>query len=231
MAQALPVAVRRVTVRAALTVPSASSSSSQVGLRCIFWRSWSDHELSSADTGALAVCVVMVIRWSPTSYSYCLMKIFQKAGDGLVRLDPLRQLLRHVADDRAQVLWLISLVPYVNFVALFVIFIDVAKSFGKSTGYGVGLTLLGFVFLPMLAFGKSTYLGPVHDKTAGPGAMDPFARPGAYPPGANPPGAYPPGAYPPGAYPPSAPPPAAGPLPGQVPGDPSGGPAWPTPET
>lgn len=32
-----------------------------------------------------------------------------------------------------------------------------AKAFGKSTGFGVGLILLGFIFLPILAFGRADY--------------------------------------------------------------------------
>jgi uncharacterized protein DUF5684 len=35
--------------------------------------------------------------------------------------------------------------------------IDLARAFGKSTGYAVGLILLPFVFYPMLAFGSATY--------------------------------------------------------------------------
>jgi len=37
---------------------------------------------------------------------------------------------------------------------------DLAKSFGKSSAFGVGLALLPPVFWLMLAFGDATYLGP-----------------------------------------------------------------------
>jgi len=57
--------------------------------------------------------------------------------------------------------WSILLyVPLVNIVILAIISIDVAKSFGKGTGYGIGLWLLPFIFYPMLGFGSSTYVGP-----------------------------------------------------------------------
>ena len=40
--------------------------------------------------------------------------------------------------------------------------IDFAKSYGKSTGFGVLVALLPFIGLPLLAFGKDThYVGPV----------------------------------------------------------------------
>jgi len=57
--------------------------------------------------------------------------------------------------------WLILfLIPLVNIVIAFIVFIDVAKNFGKGTGFGVGLTLLSFIFAPVLGFGDATYSGP-----------------------------------------------------------------------
>ena len=35
-----------------------------------------------------------------------------------------------------------------------------AKSFGKKEGYTVGLIFLGFIFIQMLVFGDSEYIGP-----------------------------------------------------------------------
>jgi len=60
-------------------------------------------------------------------------------------------------------MWWIVLffIPFVNLVALVIVMIDLAKSFGKGTGYGVGLALLPFIFLPMLGFGRDEYRGPV----------------------------------------------------------------------
>lgn len=37
--------------------------------------------------------------------------------------------------------------------------IDVAENFGKSTVWGLGLSFLGFIFVPLLAFGDATYQG------------------------------------------------------------------------
>jgi hypothetical protein len=39
--------------------------------------------------------------------------------------------------------------------------IDLAKSFGKDIGFGIGLALLGFIFMPILAFSDARYVGPV----------------------------------------------------------------------
>jgi hypothetical protein len=57
--------------------------------------------------------------------------------------------------------WLVLfLVPLVNIVASLIVALDLAKSFGKGSGFGVGLFLLGFIFSPILGFGSATYLGP-----------------------------------------------------------------------
>ena len=39
--------------------------------------------------------------------------------------------------------------------------VDIAKSFGKGTGFGIGLALLPFIFYPILGFGDAQYQGPV----------------------------------------------------------------------
>ncbi len=53
--------------------------------------------------------------------------------------------------------WL-YLVPLVNIVIGFKVVFSVARNFGKSTGFGVGLALLGFIFWPILAFGDAEYV-------------------------------------------------------------------------
>jgi hypothetical protein len=63
---------------------------------------------------------------------------------------------------------------------LFFTTFDVARAFGRSAAFGVGLAVLPFIFYPVLGFGSSTYLGPVEVNTYGlrwgarePGAVDP----------------------------------------------------------
>ncbi len=69
-------------------------------------------------------------------------------------------------------LFLIGLVPFVGWIVVFVIgiiiAIDLAKSFAKSTGFAVGLIVLNIIFIPILGFGESRYVGPA---AAGPRAM------------------------------------------------------------
>ncbi len=57
--------------------------------------------------------------------------------------------------------WFILLfIPFVNFIVFAIVAIDVAKSFGRGTGFGVGLWLLGFIFFPILGFGSCSIRGP-----------------------------------------------------------------------
>jgi hypothetical protein len=52
------------------------------------------------------------------------------------------------------------LIPLVNFIVAIILCIDLAKSFGKGAGFGIGLALLGVIFLPILGFGSAQYEGP-----------------------------------------------------------------------
>jgi hypothetical protein len=55
---------------------------------------------------------------------------------------------------------LLYLVPLVNIVIWIIVMIDLAKSFGKGTGFAIGLILLTPIFYLILAFGDATYRGP-----------------------------------------------------------------------
>lgn len=56
--------------------------------------------------------------------------------------------------------WLIlCLIPFVNFIIFIILDIDIAKNFGKSTAFGIGLLLLPIIFFPILGFGSARYEG------------------------------------------------------------------------
>jgi Family of unknown function (DUF5684) len=57
--------------------------------------------------------------------------------------------------------WLILyLIPLVNIIVHIVVMLDLAKSFGRSSGFAVGLIFLPFIFIPILGFGDAQYVGP-----------------------------------------------------------------------
>jgi hypothetical protein len=55
---------------------------------------------------------------------------------------------------------LLLLIPIVGFVIYVLIMNDLSKSFGRGTGFTVGLIFLNWIFLMILAFGSARYLGP-----------------------------------------------------------------------
>ncbi len=65
-------------------------------------------------------------------------------------------------------LYLAILIPFAGpLVAMLVSLLDsvrLAKTFGKSVGFGVGLALLGIIFKPILAFGSANYDGTALNK-------------------------------------------------------------------
>lgn len=89
-------------------------------------------------------------------------KVFEKAGHpGWAAIVPIYNMyiLCKIAGRPAW--WVILLlIPCVNLIVSAIVSIDVAKSFGKDVGYGIGLWLLSFIFYPMLGFGSAQYQGP-----------------------------------------------------------------------
>lgn len=91
-----------------------------------------------------------------------MWKVFAKAGKpGWAAIVPIYNLIVILEIIGRPVWWIILLlIPCVNFVIIFILMIDLAKSFGKGAGFGIGLALLGPIFIPMLGFGSATYQGP-----------------------------------------------------------------------
>ena len=89
-------------------------------------------------------------------------KMYVKAGKpGWACLVPIYNIIVMLQIVGRPIWWLVLfLIPFVNFVVLIILSIDMAKSFGKGTGYGIGLAFLGAIFYPMLGFGDAKYQGP-----------------------------------------------------------------------
>lgn len=63
--------------------------------------------------------------------------------------------------------WVIlMLVPFVNIVVGILVAIDLAKSFGKGTGFAIGLIFLAPIFYCILGFGDAQYVGPAAQSPA-----------------------------------------------------------------
>ena len=87
-------------------------------------------------------------------------KVYSKAGKpGWACLVPIYNIIVLLEIVKKPIWWFILLlIPIVNFIVLIIIMIELAKVFGKSTGFGVGLILLGFIFMPILGFGDAKYI-------------------------------------------------------------------------
>ncbi len=88
-----------------------------------------------------------------------LWKLFAKAGKpGWAAIVPIYNLVVLI-EIVGRPLWqvLLFFVPFVNFVMIILLNVDLAKRFGKGTGFAVGLIFLPFVFMPLLAFGDAPY--------------------------------------------------------------------------
>ncbi|MBJ6763436.1 signal peptidase I [Myxococcaceae bacterium JPH2] len=91
-----------------------------------------------------------------------MWKTFAKAGEpGWAAIVPIYNIIVMLKIVGRPLWWIVLLmIPCVNFIALVIVGIDMAKSFGKGTGFGLGLGLLGFIFYPMLGFSDANYQGP-----------------------------------------------------------------------
>ena len=102
--------------------------------------------------GLLVALLIIVAMW----------KVFTKAGQpGWASIIPIYNLDIWCKIVGRPWWWiLLMLIPFVNFIIAIILCIDLAKSFGKGVGFGLGLALLGFIFWPILGFGSAQYQGP-----------------------------------------------------------------------
>jgi uncharacterized membrane protein YhaH (DUF805 family) len=120
---------------------SSSFSSEGKAPGPVFWICW------------LAFTILMIAAW---------WKIFSKAGQpGLAAIIPIYNWIVWCKIVGRPWWWiLLLLIPFVNLIILIILMIDLAKSFGKGVGFGIGLILLAVIFFPILGFGSAQYQGP-----------------------------------------------------------------------
>src|SRR5438552_14131827 len=102
--------------------------------------------------GLLIALLLIVAMW----------KVFTKGGQpGWASIIPIYNLYVWCKIVGRPWWWiLLMLIPFVNFIILIILCIDMAKSFGKGAGFGIGLAFLGIIFWPILGFGSAQYQGP-----------------------------------------------------------------------
>jgi hypothetical protein len=98
----------------------------------------------------LAVTVLMIA---------ALWKVFVKAGEpGWAAIIPIYNFIVLLKITGKPLWWIILLfIPLVNFIIVIILCFALASNFGKGAGFAIGLWLLPFIFLPILAWGDAQY--------------------------------------------------------------------------
>ena len=113
-------------------------------------------ESSLANSSLYGVFIGMFILSSIIGLIVCISywKLFKKAGKpGWAILVPIYNIivLLEIA-ELPMVYFLLLFIPFANIYVYFKTNICIAKRFGKSTGFGIGMSLLSIIFIPLLAF-------------------------------------------------------------------------------
>jgi hypothetical protein len=92
-------------------------------------------------------------------------KIYEKAGrEGWESIVPIYNIYVLFEICGKPGWWTIFVVvPCINIVGivfLIIAYMELAKRFGKSEGFGLGLAFLGFIFIPILGFSDVVYTDP-----------------------------------------------------------------------
>lgn len=90
-------------------------------------------------------------------------KAFAKAGKpGWAAIVPVYNLIVMMEIAGKPTWWVfLYFIPIANLFAVILTSLSIAKSFGKSEGFGIGLAFLAPIFWPILGFGSAQYIGPM----------------------------------------------------------------------
>jgi len=102
-------------------------------------------------------------------YIVAVWRIYEKAGKpGWAAIIPIYNIIILLEIVGKPWWWLLlMLIPVANLIFAIWMTNLLAKSFGKSEGFTVGLLILGFIFYPILGFGNAEYKGPAGAPAAG----------------------------------------------------------------
>jgi hypothetical protein len=106
-------------------------------------------------TGAIIFLLVVSILMIAS-----LWKVYTKAGKpGWAAIIPIYNLVVLLQIVRKPMWWIVMfLIPFVNFIFVILLYIELAKAFGKGGGFAAGLIFLSIIFFPILGFGSSQYV-------------------------------------------------------------------------
>ncbi|MBN1694657.1 signal peptidase I [candidate division WOR-3 bacterium] len=90
-----------------------------------------------------------------------MWKIYTKAGKpGWAAIIPIYNLIVLLEIVDKPLWWIIlMLIPFVNIVISIIVTVELAKKFGQSVGFAIGMIIIPIIFYPILAFGGAKYKG------------------------------------------------------------------------
>jgi hypothetical protein len=117
---------------------------------------------TAAAYSGFAFVILLIYLAVVVFYIVASWKVFAKAGEpGWGVIVPIYNLYLICKISGRPEWWLILFfIPMVNIVIGLIIAMDIAKAFSKSSGFGIGLWLLSFIFVPILGFGSAQYTRP-----------------------------------------------------------------------
>jgi len=101
----------------------------------------------------LAIIVLLIVS---------IWNIFIKAGKpGWTSLIPVYNIIVFIEITGKPIWWIfLFVIPIINIIFIIWTLNLFAISFGKNTGFTIGILFLPFIFYPILAFGDAKYNGP-----------------------------------------------------------------------
>ena len=114
-------------------------------------------DYAQQNTGVLiAECVIGVV------LIIAMWRLFERSGEpgwnAIVPFYDLYKLFKIAVGNGW--LFIMLFIPILRAIAIVVLGLNLARAFGKSNGFALGLVFLPVIFIPMLAFSDGKYIGP-----------------------------------------------------------------------
>ncbi len=89
-----------------------------------------------------------------------MWKVFTKAGKpGWAAIVPIYNIVVMLEMVRKPMWWIaMFFIPFANFIFMILLYVELAKAYGKGGGFAAGLIFLSPIFFPILGFGGAQYV-------------------------------------------------------------------------
>jgi len=116
----------------------------------------------AADAGAQVMLQLIGLVVGQLISGACWWGAFVKAGQpGWAGFIPIYReiILLQIAEKPVWWVVLMYFCPIVNIIIFILVYIEVANKFGQGAGFAIGMVCCGIIFVPILSYGSSQYLG------------------------------------------------------------------------